>query len=76
MEELKLDYYFKNMDEFTFKEVFKNCVYPWETLKNINEYIKSFMNNEEMQINKASEIGDFCSITGSYFIDEQKYIQM
>lgn len=70
MEELKLDYYFKNMEEFTFKEVFKDCVYPWEALKNINEYIKKFMNNEDMQINKASEIGDFCSITGNYFIDE------
>lgn len=70
MEELKLDYYFKNMEEFTFKEVFKDCVYPWEALENINEYIKKFMNNEDMKINKASEIEDFCSITGNYFIDE------
>lgn len=70
MEELKLDYYFKNMKEFTFKEVFNDCEHPWEALKNINEYIKSFMNNADMQINKASEIGDFCSITGNYFIDE------
>lgn len=70
MEELKLDYYFKNMEEFTFKEVFKECEYPWEALSNINEYIKEFMKNENMQINKASEIGEFCSITGNYFIDE------
>ena len=70
MEELKLDYYFKNMDEFTFKGVFEGCTYPWEALSNIKEYINKFMNNEEMKINKASEIGEFCSITGNYFIDE------
>ena len=70
MEELKLNYYFEEMENFTFKEVFKDCVYPWEVLNNINKYIKQFMNNENMQINKASEIGEFCSIQGNYFIDE------
>ena len=33
MEELKLDYYFKEMDKFTFKEVFVGCTYPWEALE-------------------------------------------
>ncbi len=70
MQELKLDYYFKDMENFTFKEVFKDCTYPWEALSNINEYIKKFMNNEDIKINKADEIGEFCSITGNYFIDE------
>lgn len=70
MEELKLEYYFKNIEEFAFKEVFNNCTYPWEALNNINNYIKKFMNNEDMKINKASEIGEFCSIQGNYFIDE------
>ena len=70
MEELRLDYYFKDMQNFRFKEVFDNCTYPWEALNNINEYIKKFMNNKEMKINKATEIGEFCSITGIYFIDE------
>ena len=70
MKELELDYYFKEIENFRFKDVFNNCTYPWEALANINEYIKTFMNNEEMKINKASEIGEFCSITGSYFIDE------
>lgn len=70
MQELKLDYYFKEIENFTFKEIFNNCTYPWEALSNINEYIKKFMNNEEMKINKASEIGEFCSIMGNYFIDE------
>lgn len=70
MQELELNYYFKDMDNFAFKEVFEGCTYPWEALSNINEYIKKFMNNEEMKINKATEIGEFCSITGNYFIDE------
>ena len=70
MEELKLEYYFKNINEFPFKDVFTDCVYPWEVLSNINEYIEKFMNNREMKINKASEIGEFCSINGNYFIDE------
>lgn len=69
MEELKLSYYFKEMENFRFKDVFKNCTYPWEVINNINTYIKEFMQNENMQINKA-KVGDFCSITGNYFIDE------
>ena len=39
MDELKLNYYFKNMEEFTFKEVFEGCAYPWEVLSNTKEYI-------------------------------------
>ena len=70
MKELELKYYFEEIENFRFEDVFNDCTYPWEALANINEYIKSFMNNEEMQINKASEIGEFCSITGNYFIDE------
>ena len=70
MEELKLNYYFKNMDEFAFKEVFEGCTYPWEVLNNTKEYINKFMKNEEMKINKSAEVGEFCSITGNYFIDE------
>ena len=69
MNELILEYYFKNINEFTFKEVFDDCTYPWEALKNIKEYIKKYMKNEDMKINKA-EVGEFCSITGNYFIDE------
>ena len=48
MEELKLNYYFKNMDEFAFKEIFENCTYPWEAINNINEFIKTYMNNKEI----------------------------
>ena len=70
MNELKLEYYFKNIDEFPFNAVFKDCTYPWEVLNNINKYVEEFMENREMKINKASEIGEFCSIQGNYFIDE------
>lgn len=70
MENLKLDYYFKHIDEFTFKDVFENCIYPWEALNNVNEYIKKFMNDKDMQINNASQIGEYCSFSGNYFIDE------
>ena len=70
MQELKLDYYFKDMENFRFKDIFNNCTYPWEVLSNINEYINKFMNNQEMKINNATEIGEYCSINGNYFIDE------
>ena len=69
MKELELNYYFKEIENFRFKDVFNNCAYPWEALANINEYIASFMKNGDMKINKA-EVGEFCSITGNYFIDE------
>lgn len=69
MQELELNYYFKEIENFRFKGVFDKCKYPWEALENINNYIKEFMKDENMQINKA-EVGDYCSITGNYFIDE------
>lgn len=69
MQELELNYYFKEIENFRFRGVFDNCKYPWEALANINRYIKEFMKDENMQINKA-EVGDYCSITGNYFIDE------
>ena len=69
MQNLKLDYYFKDIENFRFKEVFDKCTYPWEALNRINEFIKEFMNNKEMKINNA-KVGEFCSIVGNYFIDE------
>lgn len=69
MENLKLDYYFKDIENFRFKEIFEGCTYPWEALNKINSFIKDFMKNEDMQINKA-QVGEFCSIKGNYFIDQ------
>lgn len=74
MRELELNYYFKEIENFRFKDVFNNCTYPWEALSNINEYITNFMKNENIKINKA-EVGEYCSISGNYFIDEGTKIQ-
>lgn len=69
MEELKLNYYFKEMDKFTFKEIFEGCTYPWEALAKINDFLKEKIVNKDIKINKA-EVGEFVSISGNYFIDE------
>ena len=46
MKELELSYYFKEINEFRFKDVFKDCKYPWEALANINMEIiqQNYMN--------------------------------
>ncbi len=69
MEELKLDYYFKEMDKFTFKEVFEGCTYPWEALEKTKQYIKEEIVDKDVKVNKA-EMGEYVSISGNYFIDE------
>ena len=69
MEELKLNYYFKEMENFTFKEVFEGCTYPWEALEKVKEYIKEQIIDKDVKVNKA-EVGEFVSISGNYFIDE------
>ena len=69
MEELKLNYYFKEMENFTFKEVFVGCTYPWEALEKAKEYIKEQIVDKDVKVNKA-EVGEYVSISGNYFIDE------
>ena len=69
MDRLKLDYFFEDIENYRFKEIFKGCTYPWEVLSKTKNYIKEFMKNEDMKINKA-QVGEFCSIEGNYFIDE------
>ncbi len=69
MEELKLEYYFKEMEEFRFKEVFEGCIYPWEALTNIKLFLQREVVEKDLHVNKA-EVGEFCSIKGNYFIDE------
>ena len=69
MEKLELKYYFKHLDEFSNKDIFENCTYVWELLNKINNYLKEKVVKTNIQINKA-EVGEFCSITGNYFIDE------
>ena len=69
MQELKLEYYFKHMEEFSQKEIFENCTYVWEPLNKINNYLQTKIVEPNIKINKA-KTGEFCSITGNYFIDE------
>ena len=69
MEELKLEYYFKEMEGFRFKEVFEGCIYPWEALTNIKLFLQREVVEKDLHVNKA-EVGEFCSIKGNYFIDE------
>ena len=69
MEELKLNYYFEDIENFRFKDIFEGCTYPWEVIAKTKTFIKEFMSNENMQVNKA-KVGEFCSIEGNYFIDE------
>lgn len=69
MEELKLTYYFENIDGFTYKEVFDNCTYPWEALANINTFLDNEVVKKDLKVNKATT-GEFVSIEGNYYIDE------
>lgn len=69
MEELDLKYYFKNMEEFSEKEIFENCTEIWEPLNKLKEYINKKIVDKDVKINKA-QIGEFVSITGNYYIDE------
>lgn len=69
MQELKLNYYFKEMDKFTFKEIFEGCTYPWEALEKAKQYIKEQIVEKDVKVNRA-EVGEFVSISGNYFIDE------
>ena len=69
MEELKLNYYFKEMDKFAYKEIFEGCTYPWEVLAKVNSYLKENIIDKDVKVNKA-EVGEYVSISGNYFIDE------
>jgi len=69
MEELELKYYFKHMDEFSEREIFEGCTYTWEAINKINNYLKEKIVDKNVKVNKA-EMGEYCSITGNYFIDE------
>lgn len=69
MEKLKLEYYFEHIDEFSEKKIFENCTYVWEPLNKLKEYINKKIVEPDIKVNKG-ETGEFCSITGNFFIDE------
>ena len=70
MEELKLNYYFNSVEEFPEKEIFEGCTYIWEPLNKLKAYIKEEIVDNDIKINNAESIGEFCSITGNYIIGE------
>jgi len=69
MKELELNYYFENMEEFIEKEIFENCTNVWEPLNKSKKYIQEKIVEKDVKINNA-EMGEFCSITGNYYIGE------
>lgn len=69
MEELKLNYYFKELENFTFKEIFEGEEFPWKVLNKTKDFLNKKIVQTDMKINKA-KMGEFCSIEGNYFIDE------
>lgn len=69
MENLKLSYYFENMDSFAFKQVFENTTYPWEALANINTLLEELVIKPNKKENNG-EISNFVSLEGNYIIGE------
>lgn len=69
MEELKLGYYFKQLEEFTEKEIFETCMYVWEPLNKLNDYLNKKIVEPNIKVNKGV-LGEFCTLEGNYFIDE------
>ncbi len=73
MDELKLEYFFNNISEFEHKELFENCVYPWEALAKIKEVINEKVLSKDLRENHGT-LGEFVSIEGNYYIGENTKI--
>lgn len=69
MEELNLKYYFEHLTEFSEKEIFEGCTEVWEPLSKLKSYINEKIVDKNVKVNKGT-MGEFCSISGNYFIDE------
>lgn len=69
MENLKLNYYFKHIDEFEHKELFENCTYPWEALAKVTPMLEEKVVKPDLKINNGN-LGEFVSIKGNYIIGE------
>ena len=69
-----------NLDETIAKNIFQNCVYPWEVLPKIKDFVISLGNSlnkdefnlvgENIWIHKTVVIAKTASITGPCIIDE------
>lgn len=54
MKELELEYYFENINNFTFKEIFDGCKYPWEALSKIKVFLEDKIVKDNLFINKGT----------------------
>lgn len=73
MENLKLDYYFKHIDEFEYKQLFDNCTYPWQVLAKVSPFLEETILKQDIKINNA-KMDEFVSIDGNYIIGEGTHI--
>ena len=69
MKEIELEYYFNEMSNFSYKEIFEGCKYIWEPINKINEFLEEMIVKNDVKSNNGT-IGEFCSITGNFFIGE------
>ena len=69
MKNFKMNNYFEHIDEFEYKELFDNCVYPWEALMKVTNLLDKLVEKENIKINNGN-IHEFVSITGNYIIGE------
>lgn len=62
---MELSYFFKCIDELSYKDVFDNCVYPQDVLNKLSDYVKEKV--KEMRTNNG-EVSNFTFINGEYYI--------
>ena len=65
-EELRLSYYFEDMESFILPEVFKDVQYPWEALAKARDIVERVAKNSSEGI--KGQVGEGCSITGEVSI--------
>ncbi|MBP3841797.1 MAG: glucose-1-phosphate thymidylyltransferase [Bacilli bacterium] len=65
----ELSYYFKHIDEFSEKDIFKDTKFVWEPLNKLDNYLSQKVVSKNLKINNATT-GEFCCITGNYIIGE------
>lgn len=70
----ELNYFFdkKNIEQFSFNEIFKDCVYPWEVLKKLKDYFKNMVDSNLKENHGTT--GEFVSLSSNYFIGENTKI--
>lgn len=68
---MNLDYYFKRIDELSFKELFKDCNYVTDIFDKLNSYVLENVTNKS-ECN--AECSKFVSLSGNYIIGKNTKI--